>query len=170
MANPLVDKIRTVVAPAVEGAGYELVDVEWKREQQVGWVCRVFIDRTDGTKVSHTDCERVSRELSAVLDVNDVIPQAYSLEVSSPGLDRPLRSLEHFRRFVGQTARVRLREGLAGRRNFRGRILEAVEPGNVTIEVDGQKFVLPLADLDSANLAYDFDQQFAKDSGPKKGQ
>ncbi len=154
MASPQVEKLRTIVAPPTEAAGYELVDVEWKHEQG-GWVCRVFIDKTvAGEKISHEDCERVSRELSAVLDVTDAIPQAYSLEVSSPGLDRPLRTLAHFRRFVGETAKVRLKEGVQGRRNYRGTIL-AAENDTITMDVDGQKFVLPLADLDKANLEFD---------------
>lgn len=152
----LADKIRNVVAPPTEAAGYELVDVEWKRER-VGWVCRILIDRIgDGPGgVGHHDCERVSRELSAVLDVADVIPQAYSLEVSSPGLDRPLRTAEHFRRFIGHGARVRLRDGLEGRRNFAGTILAVADSNDkVVLEVDGREYVLPLADLDRANLEY----------------
>src|SRR6185295_1220371 len=100
--NAVVQKIHPVIQPPIEAAGYELVDVEWKREQP-GFILRVFIDKPDG--ITHEDCERVSRELSAVLDVTDVIPHAYHLEVSSPGLDRPLRSLAHFRRYLGQKAR-----------------------------------------------------------------
>lgn len=158
MPHPLIDQIRAIVTPPVEGAGYELVDVEYVRDQG-GWVLRVFIDRVDA-RISHDDCERVSRELSAVLDVNDVIPQAYSLEVSSPGLDRPLRTRAHFARFVGEVAKVRLREGVSGRRNFKGTIVAVGDgdPGTVTMEVDKQRFVLPLADLEKANLEFRFDK------------
>jgi ribosome maturation factor RimP len=163
MANPLAEKIRALLEPAVRGAGYELVDLEWKHEQ-VGWVVRVYIDvLEDDARLGHgvglDDCTRVSREISPVLDVADVIPHAYSLEVSSPGLNRPLRSLDHFRRFIGKTARVKLKDGVAGRKNFKGTILAAAPPGEVTIEIDdGQKFVLPLADLDRANLEHDYTQ------------
>ncbi|MBI4509139.1 MAG: ribosome maturation factor RimP [Deltaproteobacteria bacterium] len=154
MPNPLVEKIRDVVTPPAEAAGYEVVDVEWKREQS-GWVLRLFVDKPSG--VSHSDCERLSREISAVLDVHDLIPHAYSLEVSSPGLNRPLRTIDHFRRFVGQQARVRLRIGTEGRRNFVGTITGVDDTGEkVILKVDGQEFALPLADLDKASLEYRF--------------
>jgi ribosome maturation factor RimP len=163
MAHPLAEKIRDVVIGPVEGAGYELVDVEWKREQG-GWVCRVFIDNlelpnTPKVPVGVDDCERVSRQLSAVLDVADVIPQAYNLEVSSPGLDRPLRTAQHFKRFLGQRAKVKLITGVDGRRNFAGTIKAVPDepPARVVMNVDGQDFTLPLDDLDKAHLVYDFD-------------
>ena len=111
--------------------------------------------------MSLDDCERVSRELSAVLDVADVIPQAYSLEVSSPGLDRPLRTVEHFRRFRGEKAKVRLIAGVDGRRNFSGTIVAVPEesPPRIVMEVDGTEYTLPLDDLDRANLVYEFDRK-----------
>ncbi len=152
MPHPLEQKVREVVTAPVEGAGYELVDVEWKHEQG-GWVIRIFIDSPKG--VSHEDCEQVSRQVSATLDVHDVVPHAYNLEVSSPGLNRPLRTSEHFRRFVGQKARVKLKDGLEGRRNFAGRIV-AAEGTAVTIEVDGKEYTLPLADVEKANLEWQF--------------
>src|SRR4051812_12498939 len=113
MPSPMVDKIRSVVTGPVAGAGYELVEIEWKREAG-GWVVRLFVDRAEGGGFSLDDCQRVSREVSAVLDVADVIPQAYSLEVSSPGLNRPLRTVDHFRRFRGEKAKVRLVAGVDG--------------------------------------------------------
>src|SRR5687767_9579661 len=122
MPHPLENKIREVVTPVAEGVGYELVDVEWKHEQG-GWVIRCFIDHPRG--ISHEDCEQLSRQISATLDVHDVVPHAYNLEVSSPGLNRPLRTPDHFRRFVGQKARVKLKDGIEGRRNFAGRIVGA---------------------------------------------
>lgn len=152
MPSPLVEKIREVVTPPVEGAGYELVDLEFKHEQ-VGWVVRVYIDAPGG--ISHDDCERVSRELSAVLDVHDVIPHHYSLEVSSPGLNRPLRKAEHFARFKGQKAKVRLKNGIDGRRNFSGLIKDAAE-NRVVMDVDGKEWTLPLDDLEKANLEWQF--------------
>jgi ribosome maturation factor RimP len=155
----MVDKIRSVVTGPVEGAGYELVEVEWKREPG-GWVVRLFVDRPEGG-FSLDDCERISRELSAVLDVADVIPQAYSLEVSSPGLDRPLRTVDHFRRFRGEKAKVRLIAGVDGRRNFSGTIVGVLDdaPSRVVMEVDGKEYTLPLDDLDRANLVYEFDRK-----------
>ena len=155
----MVDKIRSTVTGAIEGAGYELVEIEWKREPG-GWVVRLFVDRPDGG-FSLDDCERVSRELSAVLDAADVIPQAYSLEVSSPGLNRPLRTVDHFRRFRGEKAKVRLIAGVDGRRNFSGTIVGVLDdaPSRVVVEVDGKEYTLPLDDLDCANLVYEFDRK-----------
>jgi ribosome maturation factor RimP len=159
MPSPIVDKIRSVVSGPIEGAGYELVEIEWKREPG-GWVCRLFVDRPEGG-FSLDDCERVSREISPVLDVADVIPQAYNLEVSSPGLDRPLRQVTHFRRFVGEKAKVKLIAGVDGRRNFTGTIVAAPDdaPARVVMDVDGREYTLPLDDLDKANLVYEFDRK-----------
>jgi ribosome maturation factor RimP len=155
MANSLREQIRALITPPIEAAGYELVDVEWGHEQG-GWVCRVLLDNSEG-KVGLEDCEQVSRQLSAILDVNDVIPQHYSLEVSSPGLDRPLRTPAHFKRFVGQSAKVRLKAGVDGRRNYSGKIVAvSADDKQITVEVDGKEYVLPLDDLDKANLDYKF--------------
>lgn len=154
------------MTPAVNGVGYELVDLEYKREQG-GWVVRAFIDHLTPPAaagvtphsgvlgIGHEDCQKVSRELSAVLDVADVLPHAYSLEVSSPGVERPLRTAEHFRRFAGQRAKVRLVHGVEGRRNFSGRIVAVPDAGHLVIDVDGTSFTLPLDDLDRANLVYE---------------
>jgi ribosome maturation factor RimP len=88
--------------------------------------------------------------------VSDLIPHAYSLEVSSPGLNRPLRTLAHFRRHVGQPARIRLVQGVEGRRNFRGRIVGVVDTDDkIIVEVDEREWILPLADLDKANLEWE---------------
>lgn len=153
----VADKVRDIIQPPIEAAGYELVDVHWKHEPG-GWVLRVFVDGVGG--ISHIDCERVSREISVVLDVNDPITHQYSLEVSSPGLDRPLRTLEHFRRFVGDKAKVKLRQGVDGRRNFAGTIL-SVDPvaGTVTLAVDGREFALPIADLEKANRMFELKKE-----------
>jgi ribosome maturation factor RimP len=156
MSKQLLEKVRDVVVPACEAVHYEVVDLEWKREQG-SWILRIFIDNPLGGGISHDDCERVSRQVSAALDVHDVISHAYALEVSSPGLDRPLRTADHFRRFVGQKAKVRLRLGVEGRRNFSGAIVSVSEEGKaVTLSVDGKEWVLPLDDLDRANLEYQF--------------
>jgi ribosome maturation factor RimP len=155
MKLDVADRIHALVVPAVEAAGYELVEVQWKHEQ-VGWIVRLLIDAPGG--VSHKDCERVSREVSVLLDVHDVVPHAYHLEVSSPGLDRPLRTEAHFRQFLGKRAKVKLREGQDGRRNFTGVIVK-VEPGRVVLEVDGQEHALVLADLDKASLVPELDMK-----------
>jgi ribosome maturation factor RimP len=153
-----LNKVSEVVQPVVDGQGYELVDVEWKHENGQ-WVLRVFIDRREGatdTKVSLEDCVNVSRELSAVLDVSDVISPAYSLEVSSPGLNRPLKKEADFRRFVGQKAKIRTRHPVGeNRRNFSGRLV-AVEAGTVKIDVGDQVCEVPVDAVEKANLVFEF--------------
>lgn len=148
-----VDKLRTLVEPVVTGQGYDLVELEWKNES--GWVLRVFIDKP-GANVGLDDCTQVSRELSAVLDVEDAIPVAYSLEVSSPGLNRPLRKESDFKRFVGKKARIRTRHPVGeSRRNFAGTLV-AVEDGKVKIDVGDQVCEVPVDDVEKANLVYEF--------------
>jgi ribosome maturation factor RimP len=153
MSPDVAHKIHALVAPAVESAGYELVEAQWKREPS-GWVVRLLIDAPSG--VGHHDCERVSREVSTLLDVHDVIPYAYNLEVSSPGLDRPLFTTAHFRRFLGKRVKARLKLGVDGRRNYTGTIVDADE-SKFVLEVDGVEHALPLADLDRAQLVVDLD-------------
>jgi ribosome maturation factor RimP len=147
--------------PYVRDAGLDLVEVQFGREQS-GWVLRLFVDKPEGAgAVGHEDCERVSRDLSAALDVADVIPHAYQLEVSSPGLDRPLRRERDFARFVGHAARIRLADGKAvdGRRNFSG-TLRAASDGRVEIECDGRSYLLPIDDIAKANLVPDWESEF----------
>src|SRR5882724_10406585 len=142
--NPLQTRLIQIVEPAVVAAGFELVDLRFLLEQ-IGWVLRVQISAplADPTAdpVDLTDCANMSRELSAVLDVEDPIAQAYSLEVSSPGIDRALRTDAHFAHFVGSEAKIQLAVPLqlpAGeRRNFKG-ILRGVDSatGRVAIECD----------------------------------
>ena len=154
-----VEELWRIVEPTVRGAGLEICELQWARESG-GWVLRVFLDRPDGglpgtTPVGHKECERVSRDLSATLDVSDKIPHTYNLEVSSPGLDRPLRLERDFARFVGRTARVRLVDGVEGRRNFSG-VLEGVAGGVVRIACDGRVLEFPVASVAKANLVPDW--------------
>jgi ribosome maturation factor RimP len=147
-----VEKLKNVAEPVVTGQGYELVDVEWTRGQE-GWVLRVYIDRDGGVNLN--DCADVSHQLSATLDVEDEIPVAYSLEVSSPGLDRPLKTEAHFKRFLGQKAKIRTRHPVGEtRRNFSGTLL-AVEAGKVRIDVGDQVCEVPLDDVEKAHLVYE---------------
>ena len=171
--NPQIDRILAIIEPVCVDAGFEVVDVRLLMEQG-GWVLRVCIDRpiaddADLSEVSEdrvdlSECEEVSRLLSAALDVDDPIPQAYNLEISSPGIDRPLRTAAHFRRYAGAEVKIQLAVPLATatgeRRNFRGVLLGCSgEPGAevVTVEVDGSsEFELPLEDIDSARSVPDW--------------
>ncbi|HXU06674.1 MAG TPA: ribosome maturation factor RimP [Polyangia bacterium] len=153
--------------PYVRDAGFDLIEVQYGREPS-GFVVRLFIDSPAAAgegatpapgKVGLDDCERVSRDVSAALDVADSIPHAYQLEVSSPGLDRPLRRERDFARFVGESARIRLNDGVEGRRNFHG-TLQAAKDGHVEIACDGRSYNLPIDDIQKANLVPNWEREF----------
>ena len=137
-----------VVEPVVTGLGYEFVGAEFGQAEN-GQTLRIYIDLPDGIDVD--DCAKVSRQVDAALDVDDVVPGAYLLEVSSPGVDRPLFDERQFAAQVGEEVRVRLVGGIGGRRNYKGRLV-AVENGAATVEVDGADHALPLADVEQAYL------------------
>jgi len=104
MAETTIKQIEAVALPVLEELGFELVEVQYRREQN-GWVLRLVIDKQDGINLA--DCAAVSREISQLLDIEDFIDQAYSLEVSSPGLNRSLKSMADFERFVGRKAKIK---------------------------------------------------------------
>lgn len=118
----IIEKISGILLPIVEDERLELIEVEFKPAAR-RWLLRVFIDKKGGVTIS--DCEYVSRELSRVLDVEDIISHPYTLEVSSPGLTRPLKKWEDFFRFKGRNCRIITREQIQGRNDFRGEIREA---------------------------------------------
>jgi len=142
------EELSRMLEPTVAGLGYEISDLEVKLGGPDG-VIRVFIDKADG--VGLEDCEAVSRQISAFLDVEDPVPGHYVLEVSTPGLDRKLTKPEHFQRFTGEDVRIRLRFPLEGRRNFRG-ALTAANEDNIEVEVDGESHSLPISTIESARL------------------
>ena len=145
-ANPAI--LRNLLEPPVEALGYELVHLEFSARGRDS-VLRVYIDAPGGIRVD--DCEAVSRQVSAVLDVEDCLPSAYLLEVSSPGLDRPLAKPEHFRRFAGRRARIVLNTSVSGRRRFTGELRDA-DQRCVVVEVDGERYELAYDDMDTARL------------------
>ena len=142
------EELMKLLEPAVEQLGYELSDIEVKLGGRDG-IVRLFIDKADG--VGLEDCEAVSRQVSALLDVEDPLPGHYVLEVSSPGLDRRLTKVAHFQRFMGEDIRVTLRVPIEGRRNFRG-ALRGADEENIEVEVDGESHQLPIATIQSARL------------------
>ena len=139
--------------PVVESMGYELVGVEFLGADGHGTL-RVYIDRDSG--VGLDDCAAISHQISGILDVEEPIKQAFDLEISSPGIDRPLFKLADFERFTGKTARIKLAVGLLGRKNFKGKLQGVADSKLVTIEVDGEVFDLPYSDIAKANLVGDF--------------
>jgi ribosome maturation factor RimP len=149
MAMPLRDKLIALTEPLLLQLGYELVDLEYAPGRAHS-LLRVFIDRREGVGID--DCERVSREVSALLDVEDPVPTRYTLEVSSPGLDRVLRTPEHFQRFVGERVRLELLQPREGRRRYTGR-LQALSAEGIELNVDGAMVSVPFADIGRARLA-----------------
>ena len=141
-------RLDEMLRPAVEGLGFELVGVEFHAGKRRS-LLRLYIDAESG--VTLDDCERVSHQVSGLLDVEDPVAGEYDLEVSSPGEDRPLFTAEHFERFRGQRARVTLEVPVEGRRRFTGR-LDGVRDGAVVLEVDGHEELIALASIGSARL------------------
>jgi ribosome maturation factor RimP len=141
-----------LIGPTVEGLGYELVGIEYLPQGRHS-LLRVYIDHADG--ITLDDCARVSYQVSGLLDVEDPIKGNYTLEVSSPGLDRPLFKPEHFMRFAGHRVRVRLKVPLLERRKFSG-VLQGLRDDQVIVVDDGQEFSLPLDKIEKANLVPEF--------------
>lgn len=157
-----LDRVRAVLAPLLSAHGVDLVDLVWLTER-AGWTLRITIERpgsTDGGGgVTLADCAEVSRDASSLLDVEDLIPQRYHLEVSSPGLDRPLRTAAEFRRFVGKLVKVKLREPAPdGQKVLRGALAEAPE-GQVAVVVDGRRVEVPFASVAEAELVFELHPQ-----------
>jgi ribosome maturation factor RimP len=177
-----IAELWNLIEPYAQGAGFDLVELEYGREAG-GLVLRVYIDRpappqvaggdgAEGTAiestvaglqggVGHEDCERVSRDVSAALDVANVVPHAYRLEVSSPGIARPLRREQDFKRFAGHQAKIRTADPVEGRRNFSGTI-KGVHDGIVDVECDGRSYEVPIDGVVRANLVPDWTAEFKK--------
>lgn len=146
--------LKQLLNPVVEAMDCEL----WGLELQMGGkakLLRIFIDRDEEVGVGVDDCERVSRQASAILDVEDVIPGEYILEVSSPGMDRPLYELDHYARYLGEEISLRLRFPYEGRRNYKGR-LKAIEGDEIVVVVTDNEFLFPVEGIEKANLVPQF--------------
>jgi len=150
-------KLTALLQPLVEELGYEFVGVDFSSNPK-NPVLVLYIDKPAGVQVE--DCEITSREVAALLDVEDPIPGHYVLEVSSPGLDRLLFTPEHFNRFVGETVKITLFEPNEGRRKFTGTIVR-VQDATITIEQDGNEVSLQHGNIAKARLAPDYDSILA---------
>lgn len=143
-----LEQLHTLLAPVVEALGFECWGIEFISQGRHS-LLRVYIDHENGILVD--DCEKVSRQLSGVLDVEDPITSEYTLEVSSPGMDRPLFTLEQFARHIGEQVKIRLRSPFDGRRNFQG-VLKGVEEQDVIVQVDDHEYLLPIEQVEKANI------------------
>ena len=173
----LRERLIGLVEPVLASLGYELVDVEFAGggsdvtvrvyidwpggEPPVGWAPGVDEENRSYEGIGVDDCEKVSRELSALLDVEDPISSSYALEVSSPGADRILRTPGHFRRFVGERVHVELKQAREGRRRYTGQMTQVDDEG-IELNVDGEPVAMSLAEIGKARLAPDWSKQSAR--------
>lgn len=146
-------QLQVMLTPAVTALGYEFWGLEYLTHGRQA-VLRVFIDGAKG--ISADDCALVSRQLSAILDVEDPIAVEYTLEVSSPGMDRPLFTLAQFERYRGEQVRIRLRAPFEGRRNFAGRLV-GIEAEDIVVVVEDHEYLLPIEMIDKAQLVPHFE-------------
>ncbi len=155
--NPMSQSMKSILWDLAnktgQELGYEVVEITFLREGPKR-ILRVFIDHPEGIGIQ--DCERFSKRLSNLLDEADPITSSYLLEISSPGIDRPLTKPEHFRRFTGETIQLRLYSSFQGRKNIKGRLegWSDEEEGKVLVDVDGEKFIIPWTLISKARLYY----------------
>jgi len=161
------DRVRQLVQGVVQSQGYEVVDVEFKGAGKSS-ILRIFIDKEDG--VSHRDCELVSEQVGTVLDVENLIPSTYTLEVSSPGLDRKLVKESDYTRFEGKLARIQTRIPLNQQKVFRGR-LQGLYDGKVRLELQkGNLLEIPLDVIREARLEIDWTAEMSRPTGSSNGE
>ncbi len=155
LTHPHEDKIRQLAEPLLASQGMELVLVECLK-MHTRWLVRIYMDREGGVTVD--DCAQISNQLGDLLDVHDVPPGSYTLEVSSPGLDRPLDRDSDFLKYRGSRVRLRLGEKIEGRKNFRAELLDYEEDGDgkvLVVRADGQTFRIPRKAVVRANLEFE---------------
>ncbi|MFA7468403.1 MAG: ribosome maturation factor RimP [Desulfotomaculaceae bacterium] len=153
MANSKVaTTLEKLIAPGLDGMGIELVDIQYVREGGQ-WFLRLFIDQPGG--IGLEDCQRVSEYVDPLLDEHDPVPHAYTLEVSSPGIERPLKKPADYERFTGRQISLNTFVPVAGRRKFKG-VLMAASNHSVTLEADGNNIVIPMKQVASARLVAEF--------------
>lgn len=149
-----VARVWELAAPLAQAEGMEIIDIEFRREgSRSGRVLRLYLDKEGGPNVG--DLSRVSRRLSEVLDAHDAVEGMYTLEVSSPGVNRALTRREHFVRFIGKRVRVRTHEMINGRRSFVGILQEVLEDG-ITVMQEGAKYRIPFSLIEKSNYEHDW--------------
>jgi len=152
MTEMVIKRVEKIALPVLEELGLELVEIQYRREQS-GWVLRLIIDKQDGVNLD--DCAKVSRELSQLLDIEDFIEQAYNLEVSSPGLDRPLKKMTDFQRFTGRKAKIKTIQPIDGEQVFIGRI-QQTSGETIIVEVGRKEVTIPFGQISKARLEVEF--------------
>lgn len=153
MEKEIPDRVRGIAEPIVSDEGMELVEVEYRKESR-GWVLRLYLDKEGG--VTLDDCTRISQEVGRSLDVEDFVQAPYTLEVSSPGLTRPLKTEKDFIKYRDSLIKVKTLDPVEDRRQFRGRLL-GVSDNQIEMAVEGRIFQIPLSNVAKANLEVDPD-------------
>ena len=156
----LINQIEKLIQPILEDLNCELVDLEYQQEQR-GWILRVFLDKAGGINLD--DCAAASREISSLLDVENIMTTAYNLEVSSPGIERPLKKIGDFERFVGQLVKIKTLDAIdpdgsgKNKKTFVG-TLSAVEGDDVLVKLkkDANPICIAFDQIDKANLKFEF--------------
>lgn len=152
MGRSITEKVRKIAKPIIDQLNYDLVDMEYKKEGP-SWYLRFFIDKPGGVTIE--DCQIVSEKVGKELDKHDPIPNSYYLEVSSPGIDRPLKTEKDFKRHEGEEVEIKTYERINGRKKFKATI-EGFQNGNVVLSVDGETVEIPLEKIALAKLAVEF--------------
>ncbi len=165
-ASDVADRAELALAPLVAEAGFELLMCTWTGAARRP-ALQVYIERSDGESVGIQDCVDVHHAISDFLDAEDLIPVAYDLQVSSPGLERPLKRAEHFAAQLGKLVRVRTWEPIGQRRNWKGTV-SAVDDDIVTVRVDGADHRIPLPAIERANLVYEPPAKGQKKGGRRR--
>ena len=150
--NSVIENILHMAESLLVGKNMELVDLEFRKEG-VGKVLRLFIDKADGITVE--DCANISRELSTLMDVNETIEEKYVLEVSSPGLRRPLKKIDDFKKFKGKLVLIKTKEPIENRKVFKGYLKDTNDEG-IEMDIDGLLYSLSFQQIHTANLEIDF--------------
>ena len=154
MFDDLKEKVRELAEPVVSGEGLELIHVECLK-MHAGWVIRLYLDKEEG--VTLADCTEVSNQLGDVLDVHDLVKGRYTLEVSSPGLDRPISRDQDYLRYRGSKVDIKTAQKIEGVRNFHGILVDIIEENGqkvVLVELSGKQYRIPRAEILKANLVY----------------
>ena len=147
----IISNIKELLEPLLFENNLELFDIEYKGLGRKG-VLRVFIDKESGVTID--DCAKISRELGNLLDVHDVIPGSYNLEISSPGLTRPLRKRDDYIRFKGKKVKIKTLEDIQDKKVFTGKLLDFIDD-TVSVETDGTRYLIPYNKIEKANLELD---------------
>jgi len=158
MTKNLIEAIIELTEPIISSEGLELIDVEYQKESR-GWVLRFYVDTAGGVNINH--CSRLSQQIGDVLEVKDIIPHGYVLEVSSPGLNRILKREKDFIGSIGETIKVKTYEPIEQRKNFQGILLDCAQE-KVTLKIDNQDVVIPLSLISKAHSIYHFPDSSGK--------